>query len=89
MNRQDLFNEIIVSLIFYWKYAYTGVYSKNQELLFAKIECGVILLFCLINLVIIVYSIYYLNKRIMVYAYNIVNYKLERFLKLVESYKKG
>ena len=80
---------MIVSLIFYWKYAYTGVNSKNQELLFAKIECGIILFFCFINLVVIVQSIYHMNKRILVYAYNIVNYKLERFLKWIESYKKG
>ena len=29
LNRQDLFNEMIVSLILYWKYAYSGVESKE------------------------------------------------------------
>ena len=68
---------MIVSLVYYWKYAYTGVESKKHELLHSKIQCGIIIFFCFVNMIIIVHSIYDKNKRIVIYLINYINHKYQ------------
>ena len=56
LNRQDYFNECILSTTLYWKMLYTNMVKNQQDkFLFAKIEFSIILFYFFINLSIIVF----------------------------------
>jgi hypothetical protein len=54
LNQIDLFNEIVVSATLYWKILYSGLINdEDDKTMYAKMESGFILLYCFINLIII------------------------------------
>ena len=58
LNNQDFFNECILSLSLYWKMLFTNlIESQEDQYFFAKIEISLILLYCFVNIVIIVQAI--------------------------------
>ena len=57
LNLQDFLNECIVSASIYWKMLYTDlVESQEDRYFFAKMEMGLILIFCIVNLIVIILS---------------------------------
>ena len=67
MNRQDFFNECVVSASTYWKILYTSIVEKKEDqFYFAKMELAFILLYCFVNLVLIVLMTVYNSKKFFV-----------------------
>ena len=77
LNRQNMFNEWTVSASIYWKILYTNyIGSQEDQYNFSKIEMGLILFYCFVNLIVIIQATFYANKKYLVYIYKIVNLKL-------------
>jgi hypothetical protein len=65
LNHQDFFNECVVSASTFWKILYTSIVEKKEDqYYFAKMEVAFILLYCFVNLVLIVLVTLYNNKKI-------------------------
>ena len=81
LNRQNMFNEWVVSASIYWKILYTNyVGSQEDQYEFSKIEISLILFYCFVNLVVIIYATIDSNKKYLIYFYKIVALKLFKFL---------
>ena len=82
LNRQDFFNECVVSASTYWKILYTCIVeNKEDQYYFAKIEVAFILLYCFVNLVLIVLVTLYNNKKIIIYLYNHIIHKCSKLFR--------
>ena len=80
LNRQDFFNECVVSASTYWKILYSSIVDKKEDqYYFAKMEVAFILLYCFVNLVLIVLVTVFNSKKIFVYLYNHAYYKFSVF----------
>jgi hypothetical protein len=81
LNWQDIMNEFFVALTFFWMVLYSGIIKSNQDLFFfGKIEMCLILIFCIINLFIIIASTILNNFKIIIYIYNLINHKYNFYL---------
>ncbi len=71
LNQQDFFNEYIIAASIYWKMLYTDlVENQDDQYNFAKMEMSFILIYCFINLIIIILATVYSNKKVFIYIYN-------------------
>jgi len=76
LNQQDLMNELMVALSTFWMVLYSGiVFSKEDIVFFGKIEMILVLIFSLFNLLIIIVSTVLNNKKIVIFAFNLINHK--------------
>ena len=72
-------NEIMVAFTTFWMVLYSGIVdSKDVAFYFGKIESIIIIIYCLINLQIIIASTVINNKKIIVYGYNLMNHKFNQ-----------
>ena len=80
-NWQDMMNECIVAFTFLWMILYSGIIKSNQDIIFyGKIEMCLIIIFCFINLLIIIASTILNNFKIIIYIYNLINHKYNLYL---------
>ena len=80
LNQQDFINELIVSFSTFWMVLYTCIVkSKEDQHYLGKLETCVLLFYCTINLLIIICSTVFNNKKVVVYLYNLINHKRKIF----------
>ena len=82
LNHQDFFNECVVSASTFWKILYTSIVEKKEDqYYFAKMELAFILLYCFVNLVLIVLMTVYNSKKFFVYLYNHISHRCSMLFK--------